>query len=92
MAIMRIHAVVEGRVQGVYFRAFTAEEANRLCLSGWVRNLADGSVETEFQGGEAEVGRMVDWLHQGSPMSRVSRVRTNPCQVVEEEKGFVVRY
>ncbi len=92
MAIIRIHAVVEGRVQGVYFRAFTVDEANRLGLSGWVRNLTDGSVETEFQGEETEVGRMSNWLHQGSPRSRVSRVQTDPCPVVEQESGFVVRY
>lgn len=92
MAIIRIHALVEGRVQGVFFRAFTVEEANRLCLSGWVRNLANGSVETEFQGEETEVGRMVNWLHQGSPLSQVSRVRTNPCQTVEQEAGFMVKH
>ncbi len=92
MAIRRLHAVVCGRVQGVFFRDFTAKEAKRLCLSGWVRNLADGSVETEFQGEEAEVATMINWLHRGSPLSEVSRVQTAPCPRVEGEKGFVVRY
>ena len=92
MAIVRMHAVVEGRVQGVFFRDFTVHEALRLGLSGWVRNLADGSVEAEVQGEESEVARMVRWLHQGSPMSQVSRVVTRPCQGLEEEPGFVVRY
>lgn len=92
MAIIRMQAVVEGRVQGVYFRDFTAQEARRLGLSGWVRNLADGTVEAEFQGEEAEVARLVQWLHQGSPLSRVSMVRTSRCPELAEEAGFVVRY
>lgn len=92
MAVMRMHAVVYGRVQGVFFRDFTAKEANRLCLSGWVRNLADGSVETEFQGEEAAVGRMANWLHRGSPLAQVSQLQTSLCQRVDEETGFVVRY
>lgn len=92
MAVTRIHAIVHGRVQGVYFRAYTAKEANRLCLSGWVRNRADGSVETEFQGDEGDVASMVKWLHRGSPMAQVSQVITSPCQVGEGEDGFVVRY
>lgn len=92
MAIIRLHAVVSGRVQGVYFRDFTVKEANRLCLSGWVQNLADGSVATEVQGEETDVQQLVAWLHQGSPMSRVSGVRTSARPVVPEETGFVVRY
>jgi len=92
MAITRIHAIVEGRVQGVYFRDYTVKEACRLCLSGWVRNMGDGTVETEFQGEDSEVSRMIQWLHKGSPLSRVAGVKTNPCLVVLEEKGFEVRY
>lgn len=92
MSIVRLNAVVHGRVQGVYFRHFTAKEAERLCLSGWVRNLADGSVEAEFQGEEGEVALMVNWLHQGSPLSQVSRVQTRPCPRLEQETAFLVRY
>lgn len=92
MAIVRQSAVVHGRVQGVFFRHYTAKEAERLGLTGWVRNLDDGSVEAEFQGEEEEVALMVNWLHQGSPMSQVSRVQTKPCLRVEMETGFMVRY
>jgi acylphosphatase len=92
MAITRMRAVVEGRVQGVFFRDYTSREARHLCLTGWVRNLADGSVEAEFQGEETEVARMVQWLHQGSPLSQVTLVRTTPCPPVQVEAGFVVRY
>jgi len=92
MAIVRINARVEGRVQGVFFRDCTRQEAERHCLHGWVRNQADGSVETEFQGEEAEVAAMVQWLHQGSPLSRVSRVVTKSCPGLATESGFRVKY
>jgi acylphosphatase len=92
MAIIRMHAVVAGRVQGVFFRMYTAQEAKRLALSGWVRNLGDGTVETEFQGEENEVRLMAQWLHQGSPNSRVDRVQSHPCPPLTEEKSFVVRH
>ncbi len=92
MATVRLQAQIEGRVQGVYFRDFTSQEAKRLGLSGWVRNLSDGSVEAEYQGPETLVAQMTSWLHQGSPLSQVLRVRTRPCPSIEGEPGFVVRY
>lgn len=92
MAIIRMHAVVTGRVQGVFFRMYTAQEAKRLALSGWVRNLGDGTVETEFQGEESEVRLMAQWLRQGSPNSRVDQVQSRTCPPLPEEKSFVVRH
>ncbi len=74
MALKRIHAVVEGRVQGVFFRAYTQEEATRLGLSGWVRNKLDGSVETIIEGEEQQVEDMANWLQQGSPHSQVTNI------------------
>ena len=92
MALTRIRAVVEGRVQGVFFRDYTLRQANQLCLTGWVRNLADDSVEAEFQGEEADIAGMVQWLHQGSPHSRVNRVQATPCPPLDVETNFMVRY
>lgn len=92
MAIIRMHAVVEGRVQGVFFRSCTVQEAKRLALSGWVRNVSDGTVETEFQGEESEVNQLAQWLLKGSPNARVSRVLSHPCPTLPDEKSFVVRY
>ena len=90
--IKRIHAVVHGRVQGVFFRETTCQEARKLGLSGWVRNLADGTVETEFQGEEEGVGRMLDWLPQGSSLSRVTRVENREEDPVSGESDFVVTW
>jgi acylphosphatase len=93
MTRKRVHVIVEGRVQGVFFRAYTKDEADRLGLSGWVRNRRDGAVETLIEGEAAAVDRMIGWLHEGSPMANVVRV-----QVAEEEAtgdqhgGFAIRY
>jgi acylphosphatase len=58
MDTKRVHVIVEGRVQGVFFRAFTRDEAVRLGLSGWVRNRPNGSVEAVVEGEKSAVGKM----------------------------------
>ncbi len=92
MADKRINAVVHGRVQGVFFRDYTRKEAVRLGLTGWVRNLATGSVETEFQGQEQQVESMLAWLSAGSPMARVSGVDWQLKENKALERAFVIRY
>jgi len=84
----RIHAHVIGRVQGVGFRYVTARQALDLGLSGWVRNLPDGSVEVEAQGPERAVDRLVDFLNHGPPAARVERVALSDHAVAAGEKGF----
>jgi acylphosphatase len=69
-----LHARVEGRVQGVFFRDSTRREAQNLGLNGWVKNMPDGTVETVLQGEEKNLQRMKDWLKQGSPHSIVTEV------------------
>lgn len=88
--IKRIHAVVHGRVQGVFFRETTRQQADILGLSGWVRNLVDGTVETEFQGEEETVVRMLDWLAQGPNLSEVTRVQSREKNPVSEESEFII--
>ena len=92
MESKRIHALVHGRVQGVFFRDYTRREAQRLGLSGWVRNLATGSVETEFEGKPEQVAAMLDWLSVGSPLSLVSGVEHQEIPAVGKEQGFEIRY
>lgn len=67
-------ARVEGRVQGVGFREACVQRAQALRLSGWVRNRADGSVEVLVHGPAGAVARLLDWLHEGPPLARVTRV------------------
>jgi acylphosphatase len=92
MAHKTLHAIVEGRVQGVYFRDHTRKEAQRLGLYGWVRNLRDGSVEALIEGESKKVDQMVAWLHRGSPMSRVSKVKTTEHTENEAFSEFTILY
>lgn len=72
---MRRRFVVSGRVQGVGFRQFTAEKARGLKISGWVRNLPDGNVESEAQGSEDQLRAFEKNLHAGPALSRVDDVK-----------------
>lgn len=88
---IRRRVVVHGRVQGVFFRGSTQEEARRTGIDGWVRNLPDGAVEAVFEGEAAGVERLVAYCRRGPPWAEVTRV-----DVIEEapegERGFRVRY
>jgi len=70
----RFRVIISGRVQGVYFRANTQRQALSLGLSGWVKNRADGRVETVFEGAEDKVEQMLAWCKTGHPPARVDRV------------------
>ncbi len=75
MRHITLHVIVEGRVQGVGFRAFVEREARVRGLTGWVRNRSDGSVEAVFSGGEEEVQSMIVACHRGPRLSMVREVR-----------------
>jgi len=93
MKSRRVHAIVRGRVQGVFFRDYTRHKALELGLSGWVRNLPDRTVETVFEGDAEKVGEMLEWLHSGSPLAEVSGVESRDEEPLEETGGeFAVRY
>ncbi|HEX7235756.1 MAG TPA: acylphosphatase [Gammaproteobacteria bacterium] len=80
-----MRCLVAGRVQGVYYRAATADEAARLSLDGWVKNLADGRVEVVAAGEPAAIAQLARWLWNGPPAARVDAVQ------VEEWTGSVAR-
>lgn len=69
-----LHAIVHGRVHGVFFRASTQDEAVRLGLCGWVRNLPDGTVEVMADGPPEGLHELLVWLHHGPGTARVDRV------------------
>lgn len=73
-AVIRRRVIVTGLVQGVGFRYWTRREAQRLGLSGYVRNTASGRVEAEIEGDERTVADLVDTLHTGPPHARVESV------------------
>jgi acylphosphatase len=70
----RVHVLVSGIVQGVAFRAATIDEARRLSLSGWVRNLPDGRVEAEAEGERSDLEALVQFCRRGPPAARVADV------------------
>lgn len=71
---IRAHLIVEGRVQGVFFRDSTRWEAIELGLKGWVKNRFDGSVEVVAEGSRDKVEKLIQWCHHGPPAARVTRV------------------
>lgn len=87
----RLEVVISGRVQGVWFRASTRDQARRLGLSGWVRNLPDGRVEAVLEGEESRLQAMLDWCHAGPPGARVDHVEVRRGVATGEFEGFDVR-
>lgn len=65
---------VTGLVQGVWFRQSTKNTAQSLSLTGWVSNIADGSVELVACGDEVQLDKLTDWLHDGPPAAKVNSV------------------
>jgi len=73
------HFLVSGKVQGVFFRACTADKATEIGLTGIVRNLCDGRVEIYAAGSAQQLSVLNDWLYQGSPASEVTGVLCAPA-------------
>ena len=82
--------IVAGGVQGVFFRASTREQALRLGLTGYAKNLADGSVEVIAGGNDVALAELERWLHQGPPSARVDSV-TREAMPEQTLRGFVTR-
>ena len=77
------HIGVSGRVQGVFFRAWTRERAEALGLTGWIRNCPDGHVEAHVEGEDSLVEQMLELLRRGPPAAQVENLRTwdvEPCE------------
>ncbi len=78
-----VHLFIDGRVQGVGFRAFTRRKAQQLQLNGWVRNLNTGQVEVKVAGPPEKLNRLQEHLQQGPPLARVDDITSQPLP--EEE-------
>lgn len=87
----RVHGFISGHVQGVFFRVSMQEQAERLGVVGWVRNLPDGRVEFVAEGSPEAVDRLVQWAHRGPPGARVTRVELTEEPPTGEERWFEVR-
>jgi len=74
---VRVRLIIEGRVQGVWFRESTRREAVSLRVFGWAKNLPDGAVEALIEGPEDQVEKLVAWSHRGPAAANVIRVHQN---------------
>lgn len=89
--LARLRLLVHGRVQGVFFRHSTAEEARELGLTGFVRNLASGDVEIIAEGPRRELKILAAWAHQGPRMARVDHVDEQWTAHRGEYADFTIR-
>ena len=88
---IRRAATVRGLVQGVSFRWYTRQEADRLGLTGWVRNHEDGTVRLEVQGPPADVDALLEWVRHGPVHARVAGVDVEDRPPVDDEPDFAIR-
>lgn len=88
--VRRVHLWVSGRVQGVFFRSATQEQARARELTGWVRNARDGRVEAEVQGSPTAVDQLIAECRNGPPAAKVADVEVAEIDVVPDEQGFAV--
>ncbi len=85
-----LHIWVSGKVQGVYFRGSTAKKANKLELSGWVKNLTDGRVEILAQGSEQSLSALLQWCDHGPVLAKVNGVQHETVHVEQKLAPFEV--
>jgi acylphosphatase len=92
MEKVRVRAIVEGRVQGVFFRHHTQETAFKLGVKGWVKNRRDGCVEAVFEGDREKVNQIVQWCHRGPSEAKVRNVSVTMENYTGEFEDFYVTY
>lgn len=91
MALRRVHLRIIGLVQGVSYRASTRDEATRLGVKGWVRNLPNGDVEAMAEADGDVVDRLITWCQRGPDEARVEEVKITEAAVDAPFSGFEVR-
>lgn len=91
-AKIRARAIVEGRVQMVFFRYSTCQQAARLGVTGWVMNRPEGSVELVAEGPKEAVDALIKWCHTGPPHADVTNVRVTEEPYTGKYKSFDTRY
>ena len=92
MKTTKAHLFIEGRVQGVFYRAFTRNIAAKLGLNGWVRNLYDSRVEALFEGNREKIEQAIQECWKGPVGSSVRNIDVRWEESLSENKGFEIRY
>lgn len=89
---VRAHALISGRVQGVFYRMETRKVAEKFGVAGWVRNLIDGRVEAMFEGAEGDVEAVLKWCHEGPRHAVVENVEISRQAYSGEFDSFEIAY
>jgi acylphosphatase len=89
---MRYAGKAEGRVQGVGFRMFVQQNAIDLGVTGWVRNMEDGTVDMELQGTQEQIDKLEAIIRKGNYFIRVQAFSLEAIDVQPDESGFKIRY
>lgn len=92
MTVVRVHLFISGRVQGVFYRSNAMQEAMRLGLTGWVRNLPDRRVEAVAEGDEERVEDFIRWCRRGPPLAIVRDVEVRREPATNWFETFEIRY
>jgi acylphosphatase len=87
----RVHVVISGRVQGVWFRASARDKAQQLGLTGWVKNTSGGNVEAIFEGEEKLIAEMLGWCHHGPPLAQVENVEVKKQRPSGDFDDFAIK-
>jgi len=90
--VARLQAIVHGRVQGVNFRYYTRQQARGLGITGYVRNMWDGTVEVVAEGVRSRLEELLTWLRRGPSMAFVEKVEVQWLDHTGEFRNFEVRY
>ena len=91
MEVTRKHVIFTGRVQGVNFRKTSMKEATKLGLTGWVRNLEDGTVEMEVQGPEEVIEELYEFLMTNIRFE-IDQLDETTIDIVDDETEFIIQY
>lgn len=92
MAKSRVKVIVKGIVQGVNFRYYSQRQAAKFNITGWVKNLPDGSVAAVLEGDEQDVEAMVQWCRRGPPSAQVTELIAQPEEYRGEFSSFSVKF
>jgi acylphosphatase len=87
-----VRAIISGRVQGVFFRMETRKAAQRIGVSGWVKNKEDGTVEALFEGEKERVDSVLKWCRKGPPLSEVEKVSLSREEFTGNYNSFDITY
>ena len=88
MKNIRVHLIVEGKVQGVWYRDSTRIKAAELEIKGWIKNRTDGTVEIMAEGLEVNIQKFIGWCHEGPPYAVVNNITVSPQEFRNEFDSF----